>query len=218
MSNQNLKAVIFDWDGTLAATMPLHYEAYRQALASHMEVKESSIYSEEGRKREEIIAVFLGKDPSDPEVARLSKEKDRVFKTLLERGFSFYPGAMELIKHLKSRGLKLGVVTGTRRRNLHRLLKPDEISLFDCIIAADDMDKAKPDPEPFRKCLESLKLEPGEAIVVENAPLGIASAKSAGMPVIAVTFTLPEDRLSQADFVAKSLADVEGLVMERLKA
>jgi HAD superfamily hydrolase (TIGR01509 family) len=217
MTNQNLKAVIFDWDGTLAATMPLHYKAYKKALAGYMEVKEIMIYLREGRKREEIIADLIGKDISDPDVAECSKEKDRIFRSLVKTDFTFYPGAMELIKHLKSRGLKLGLVTGTRRKNLHQVLKPEEISLFDCIIAADDVVNTKPDPEPFRVCLEAMRVKPSQAMVVENAPLGIQSAKSAGIPVIAITFTLPEDTLKQADFVVKSLADVEGLILERLE-
>jgi beta-phosphoglucomutase-like phosphatase (HAD superfamily) len=88
----------------------------------------------------------------------------------------------------------------------------EEIALFDYILTSEDIENGKPSPDPYLKAQEALNVSPSECLVVENAPLGIASAKSAGMKVVALTSTVSEDYLRDADWIISNLSEVEIIV------
>ncbi len=204
-----LKAVIFDWDGTLSDTMPTHFSAFRDVLRDMVSLQPEQVYEKEGMKGIDIIAELAG---IPVEKARpLAERKQELFRSRFRKG-RLYPGAADLLKSLKEKGLLLGLVTGTARKNIEYVMRRKTMELFDHITTADETRNTKPHPEPFLSCLEDLSLNPGEAVVVENAPLGIKSAKAAGLRCIAVASTLPESRLKEADFVVKSLQDAGGII------
>jgi beta-phosphoglucomutase-like phosphatase (HAD superfamily) len=91
------------------------------------------------------------------------------------------------------------------------VLKPEEIALFDCIITSEEAVNSKPHPEPYLKASSGLKIAPKECLVIENAPLGIEAAKSAGMKVVAITSTLAREKLKSADWVVDSLSEIQKL-------
>ncbi len=97
-------------------------------------------------------------------------------------------------------------------------MKPDEINLFDYILTTDETKHPKPDPEPYLNCLKALQIDPKESIAVENAPLGIASAKRAGMRCVAIMSTLKREHLSEADYIVKDLREasftIEGILQK----
>ena len=86
------------------------------------------------------------------------------------------------------------------------------MALFDFIQTGDETEKPKPDPEPYLKCAKGLGITPDEAVVIENAPLGVESAKSAGMICIALTSTVGAEYLRRADFVIGGLKDAEEII------
>ena len=95
-------------------------------------------------------------------------------------------------------------MTGTARHELHRILPEKFYDLFSVIVTGSDVKKGKPDPEPYVAALDKLKLKPNKAIVIENAPFGIRSAKAAGLKVIALETSLSKKYLSEADFIFSS--------------
>lgn len=208
-----LKAVIFDVDGVLIRSMEKHFEAYRAAFRPYgVEIEQPEVFTNEGRgSRDVAVAVSTARrmDLSDAELDAIAKAKQRIFESF--GPMPKYPGVDELIARLHARGLKLAMVTGTSRVNIQNHFR-DWIRHFDVVVTADDVKRTKPDPEPYLRAVEKLGVAKDEAIVVENAPLGIRSAKAAGLRVIAVTSTNPPDVLKDADVIAEKLADVEVLL------
>ena len=208
-----LLAVIFDVDGVLIRSMEKHAEAYARAFAPlGVTVEQAEVFRNEGRGSRDVavaVAKQRGLGLSDAQIDAIAKEKQRVFTSF--GPMPKYPGVDALIDRLKARGLRLAMVTGTSRVNVESHFGA-WAKAFDVIVTADDVKRTKPDPEPYETAIAKLGLEKDEAIVVENAPLGIQSAKAAGLRVVAITTTNPPAALSQADAVVASITDVESFL------
>ena len=103
-------------------------------------------------------------------------------------------------------------MTGTPKKELKHVL-PDRIrGLFDCVVAGDDLKNGKPAPDPYLAAAKILRVDPSRCVVVENAPLGVESAKRAGMFCIALTTSLPKTFLKRADVIADKLEDIRGII------
>lgn len=211
-----LSAVVFDLDGTLAASMENHWksfvEVFRTELSTLREPTFLQICMLEGKRAAEVIQQ-LGRDQGmeiPTERARaLGEEKQRLFRH--HGHVQTYPGAHELLASLKARGVKVGMATGTNRENVKHMLGPS-LHLFETIVTGEDVKRSKPDPEPYLKAFDALGVAAAEAAVVENAPLGLQSARAAGARVVAVAHTLTPERLVPADAVAKDLREVDAIL------
>lgn len=205
-----LRAVIFDVDGVLVKSMEKHAEAYAAAFAPYgVTIAQHEVFRNEGRGSRDV-AVALSRERSmgltEAQLDAIAKEKQRVFASF--GPMPKYPGVDALIDRLRGRGLRLAMVTGTSRFNIHHHF-PELLPKFEVIVTADDVKRTKPDPEPYLAALAKLGLPAGDCVVVENAPLGIRSAKGAGLRVIAVTSTSPPDALKEADVIIERVAQVE---------
>lgn len=212
-----LRAVIFDVDGVLVQSMERHHEAYRRAFQDlRIEVRKEEVFANEGRRSREVIesiARARGLRLSEPELDAMNRRKQEAFAAF--GPLPLYPGVPELLAKVRSIGLKTAAVTGTARVNVESHLGAS-IRKLDVVVTADDVTHTKPHPEPYLSALQKLGARPTEAVVVENAPLGVRSAKAAGLRVVAVTTTNPRSALGEADWIVERIADswpiVEGLV------
>lgn len=116
------------------------------------------------------------------------------------------------IKKYHARGFKLALVTGTSRHEAKKLLPKELWDCFDVTVCGSDVQNGKPHPEPYLKALTKLKVLPKEALVFENAPFGIRSAKAAGLSCIALETSLPASYLTGADAVFSSFKEIESKV------
>jgi len=213
-----IKAVIFDWDGTLADNLHYHFLAFKEALHGKIDLKPLDLYIREGGRSFDIVSDLLkSKDTDIDDISEIKEvvETSRKIYKKLAGGLKMKPAGRELIMRLKKHGFKIGLVTGSYRKSVCIHLTPDEMELFDHIVTADETKNPKPSPQPYLLCMRALGIEPGESVVIENAPLGIDSAKSAGMLCIAITSTLPEKYLLKADFVVPDLLKA-GMVIDKL--
>ena len=112
---------------------------------------------------------------------------------------------------LDKRGCRLGLVTGTSRHEMEKILPRSLRALFEVSVTGDEVTQGKPYPEPFLKALAMLKLPAKCAVVIENAPFGIESAKRAGLFCIALETSLPKSYLRQADCVIRSFEELHKL-------
>lgn len=187
------KLVMFDMDGVLFNTMPCHAEAWTRTM--HEIGRECSpyiVYLNEGRNGEGMIKELLG--PGFDHV------------TLYERKCKHYdelpfgevlPGAVEALRAVRDSGLASTIVTGSGQAQTLEHLKCVFAGLFreDWMVTGFDVKRGKPDPEPYLIGLRKAGITADEAIVVENAPLGIRSARAAGCQVLAVNTGPLEDSL-----------------------
>ena len=206
----NVRAVIFDMDGVITNTMAYHMKAWREVLTRYdVFVSKNDIYKREGQKGinsvEEIFADY--NKPFDLKLGqKILLEKEELFKGIVKERFII--GSRGFLKGLKHRGFKLALVTGTARHEVRKML-PDQIfDLFDAVVCGCDVQNGKPHPEPYLMALRKLSLSAKQAVVIENAPFGIQSSKTAGIRCLAIETSLPKKFLGKADAVFSSFSDI----------
>lgn len=217
-SHHPLKAVIFDCDGILVDTEPLHYEAFQAVLrplglghdyAHYMEVYIGF------DDRDAIREAFreAGRSLDDATLAELMRAKAGALLQIAARGVRSFPGVVSLVRELVEHGVPLAVASGALRHEIEIFMEALGLKdAFPLIVAADDVQRSKPDPETYRAALERVKaklgddsLDPRACIAIEDTPAGIQSARAAGLYVIAVTNSFPAEELKEADCVVDRL-------------
>ena len=214
-----IKAVCFDMDGVVVDTMSHHVEAWRYAFNKKGYDHEDLVfYTREGmpgKKTIEDIFKSSGIDFTEQEVEEIYLQKRDYFKNHAK--YSFIEEAVSLLKTLYSQGVTLALVTGSRKEFVSEVLSELPIT-FHSIITGDDVIEGKPSPEPYLLVMNEYDYQPYEWLVIENAPLGIESAKCAGAYCLAVETTLEEEYLKRADMIIKPSElqqTVEGLLKKR---
>jgi beta-phosphoglucomutase len=196
------RAIILDMDGVVLDSMPTHLVTWQRTLAPlGIDLTADDLYPLEGvptlPTAKLLTARFLGQACSDEQAYHLAEAKRALFRQIFKP--VLVPGIGPLLHDLRGRGYRLGLVTGSARSLVDESLVPTGIAgLFDAIVTGDQVARGKPDPEPYRTAAARLGLSPAECLVVENAPLGIQSAKAAGMACVALETTLPAERLAAA--------------------
>lgn len=203
------KAILFDFDGVLAKTMKDNYMAWKKAFAEFgMDLPSEEYYPLEGEKTNKIAKEFCKKNGIDEKHHDdIVQKKEKYY--IKDNTFEFYPGVLDLINKLKSKKIPIAIVTSGHSARLNATVPKEFLEKFDSIITSDKIKNAKPAPDPFLKVTEELDLNPEECIVIENAPLGIKSAKSAGMYCIAICSTLDKSYLNEADIIIDNFKDLE---------
>lgn len=188
-----VKAALIDMDGVLYDSMPFHARSWHQ-LFTELGVTTSNpkeYYLYEGMKGSDTIGMILkrelNRDTTEEERKEIYSHKAELFKSCGEA--PPMPGADEMLKGLKDLGLDTVLVTGSAQSTLLEGIERDYPGYFpkDKRVTALDVKNGKPHPEPYLRGLEKAGVKPSEAIVIENAPLGVRSGKAAGLFTIAVT-------------------------------
>jgi beta-phosphoglucomutase len=211
---KNFKAVLFDLDGVLIDSMPYHVSAWQQIFEEHgIKVSAEVFQLAEGEKATHTIRKLAAKhnlDWSDDALKDLIDRKRSIYRQNAPRGMR--SEARRAVDFCRSNGLKTAIVTGSVQSNLQWTLSDEERAQFDFVLSSEFYQRGKPDPEPYLNAARALNVQPQECLVVENAPLGIRSAKAAEMICVAITTTLPEKELHEADFVISDVDQLETLL------
>ena len=200
-----IKAVLFDMDGVLYDSMGNHAVAWVQSMKKfgiHMTADDA--YATEGARGVDTIRYMVrqqqGREITEAESQLMYDEKTRIFHSMPEA--PIMPGILSLMEQIHAVGITIGVVTGSGQRPLiNRILRDfGQYVSPEHIVTAYDVKRGKPNPDPYLMGLEKAGgLLPLEAIVVENAPLGVKAGRAAGIYTIAVnTGPLPDQVLLDA--------------------
>lgn len=198
------KAVLFDMDGVLYDSMPFHARAWQETAENHDLISTpEDFYLFEGRTGEATINELFQRtfqhNATEEEIQSIYKEKAERFNTY--NNGKLMPGALEVLQHVKAAGMQSLVVTGSGQHSLINKLNQDFPSFFtrEKMVTAFDVKYGKPHPEPYLMGLQKAGVKADEAIVVENAPMGVQAAVAAGIFTIAVnTGPLPDSVLLDA--------------------
>ena len=200
------KAVLFDMDGVLYDSMPNHAIAWQQSMAQFgIEMTADDAYASEGARGVDTIRQMVkrqqGREIDEAEAQQMYDVKSRIFHELPEA--PVMPGILELMRQIQDDGILIGVVTGSGQKPLIKRILKDFGTFVDeaHITTAYDVRRGKPKPDPYLKGLRKAgNLQPYEAFVVENAPLGIRAGAAARIFTIAVnTGPLPAQTLLDAN-------------------
>lgn len=212
-------AVIFDFDGIIADTEPLHYKAMQEALEPEGMGYPWKDYvgmyigfddRDAIRERYKNAGKKLGDDKLKDLVARKAAAFLRIAKTA---GAKTYPGVVELITSLSGRK-PVAVCSGALRQDIDPILHNLGIpAAFDVIVTADEVEKSKPDPACYSLTVQRLQrkfpdagITPKSCLAIEDTPTGVQAAKAAGLRVVAVTNSHGRDKLFGADRIVHSVA------------
>jgi HAD superfamily hydrolase (TIGR01509 family) len=194
----DLKAVFFDMDGVLYNSMPNHAEAWVKTMQElKLPFTEYDVYMNEGRTGESTINAFFPKvynrKATDEEVQNIYKVKSQYFNQLPEA--EPIENVFDFLKLVKNKGLEIFLVTGSGQLSLLEKLNRSFPNIFqkEKMVTAFDVKYGKPHPEPYLMALSKGNFDPWQAIVVENAPLGVRSAIDAGIFTIAVNTGILQD-------------------------
>lgn len=189
--NIQLKAVLFDVDGVLFNSMPYHADAWYMVMERHgLHLSREEAYMHEGRTGASTINLVYqrqyGKDATPEMIESIYAEKSTEFNKNPEP--ERMPGAREVLQKVKSAGLTPILVTGSGQHSLLSRLAHNFPGMFERerMVTAFDVKYGKPHPEPYLMGLEKAGVKANEAIVVENAPIGVQAGVAAGIFTIAV--------------------------------
>jgi beta-phosphoglucomutase len=210
-------AVLFDFDGVIVNSEPLHFQAFAEVLASEqIDLTEDEYYRDmigfDDKGAFKYIFDKRGKTLDAKTSLRVMTRKSAVMMDLIHRRqFTALPGVEEFVRGLW-RNYPLAVCSGALREEIEAML--EGVSLRDCfptIVAAEDVTVGKPDPQGYLLAMQQVStrlkkgIAPGDCLIVEDAPTVIAGVRSAGFTVLGVATTYPTEKLTEANWAVKSL-------------
>ncbi|WP_441957374.1 HAD family hydrolase [Mycolicibacterium houstonense] len=185
-----MRAVLWDMDGTLVDSEKL-WDIAMQALYARMgrvlsaEVRESTV----GGSAETVMRIVYDDLGLEPDPAAMAESADWLHDytgELFEQGLPWRPGAQEMLDALTAAGIPMALVTNTRRGLTERALKSIGSHYFTVSVCGDEVDRAKPAPDPYLRAAHLLGVPAGHCLAVEDSVTGTVAAEAAGCPVLVV--------------------------------
>ncbi|HZR97020.1 MAG TPA: HAD family phosphatase [Gaiellaceae bacterium] len=191
-----VRAIVFDFNGTLSDDEPLLYAVYAELFAEHGRPLTEQQYLDElaGQTEEEIIRRWLGR--VDPELIR---ERIDRYVVRARDGSTIDDDARAAVRYAAER-VPVGIVSAATRREIEPVLEAAGVAReVAAVVSSEDVANGKPHPEPYERIASLLDLPAADVVAFEDTEAGVASAKAAGLQVVGVTRTLGAERLRSAD-------------------
>ena len=202
------RAVLWDMDGTLVDSADYHWQAWRDTMAREGHpITHEQFLATFGQRNDSILRLWFG-DKATPElIERVGDAKEALYREHVRRqGIGPLPGVSQWVRRLHQQGWLQAIASAAPRENVRTIL--DALHTADCfeaIVAAEDVNRGKPDPEVFLVAAAKLNVPPSHCIVVEDALHGIEAARAAGMKSIGISCS---DKPLPADLATASLAQL----------
>jgi len=213
------KAVIWDMDGVIVNSGPYHFKSWQYVFQKRgIDFTEEDFRRHFGQRNDTIIRATLGENVSQSEIEVIAGDKEENYRQRVRQNIKPLPGAIKLIKSLRGHGFSAAIASSAPVENIRLITRGLGIeNSFQAIVSGREVTEGKPSPQGFLLAAEKLGVEPANCIVIEDAVAGVAGAKRAGMPCIAVTNSHPRESLLEADLIvntleAVSVSDLEGLL------
>lgn len=222
-----LQAIIFDFDGVIANSEPLHLRAFQEALGDR------GVFL----SREEYFSRYLGYDDvgafqalsrerglgwSDREVAALVALKGVKLQAMMHAGDVLFPGAAEFVRAAAA-AVPVAIASGALRHEIDEIVEAAGIaSCFATIVASGDTPESKPSPAPYRLAFDRLNesaggtLEPWRCVAIEDSRWGLESARGAGLRCVGVTNSYPAGELGDAELIVDGLRNLDVRMLDEL--
>lgn len=202
-----IKGAIFDLDGVIVNTVPLHFKAWKKTFEEfgHAFSMEDYLAKVDGRPRAAGAAAILTSLKPE-EIEKAGEIKQSYYLKLLDKGpVEIFKSTVKIIREMKNKGIKLAAASSSK--NAARILEKNHLlAVFDVNVSGADFEKGKPDPEIFLKAAAKLGLKPEECVVFEDAKSGVEAAKRGGFYCVGINRHNSEALLG-ADLMVKDMAE-----------
>lgn len=224
-----LQGIIFDFDGVIADSEPLHFRAFQQTLSEDgLEMSPKEYYARYLGYDDVGMFQAFGEDRGvlmdDARVAGLVTRKGQKLQAMLSTGAVLFPGAIDFIRSAAG-AVPIAIASGALRHEIDEVVVAAGVAgLFSAIVASGDTPESKPSPAPYSLAFERLReasatpLDPARCVAIEDSRWGLESARGAGLRCVAVTNSYPADELTGAELVVSGLKDLTLDALDRLCA
>jgi beta-phosphoglucomutase family hydrolase len=205
------KAVLWDMDGVISDSYSFHFAAWQETFAKRgVKFTKEDFTSLFGARNDFIVRSIIGKELPEVDVRTIVKEKEEHFRNIATGNIKPFPGVIRLLNSLKKGNFKLGLASSAPRENIDLVLRELNVEgIFDCVVFGREVSESKPSPQIYLLAARKLEVIPTDCLVIEDSPLGVKAAKTAGMKCVGITNTHPALKLKEADMVVDSLENVD---------
>lgn len=214
-----IKGVIFDMDGVLVDNRDAHIEAFEIICRKYGVPFDCEKFMPTfGMTNDLILERLMPEVIKTTDWKKIAVEKENIYREIFERTIAPAKGLVDFLNALKKEGYKTAVGSSGNTPNVNFVLDRCGIAgYFDAIANGDMITRGKPDPEVYLLAAKKLELAPGECIVVEDAPVGIRAARSAGESVVAIASTFRREDLSDYDILIDDFTQITPEDIRNLK-
>jgi HAD superfamily hydrolase (TIGR01509 family) len=213
---KKFEAVIFDMDGVVVDSEPLHERAFRAVLheIGYGETHGIDFPAYFGKSDLVVWRDFIAAHRPAHQIEDLAANKERKFAELLREEKPIFDGLPELLQKLASR-YPLALASGSRHVTINEVLALRGLRrFFPVVVSSEDVAHGKPAPDIFLRTAALLGASPGACCVIEDSEAGVQAGLGAGMTVIAITNSLPAEKLAQATNVVSSYGEIQQLLLQ----
>jgi beta-phosphoglucomutase family hydrolase len=205
------RAILWDMDGVIADSYSFHFAAWQETFAKRgIRFTRAAFDKLFGARNDYIIGTIIGRELPDKDIKIIVEEKEENFRRKATGNIKPFPGAISLLHAIKKGNLKLGLVSSAPKDNIDLILSECNLKdIFSCVVFGQEVSEGKPSPEIYLLAAKKLESIPNDCIVIEDSPLGVKAAKTAGMKCLAITNTHPRQKLEEADKTVDSLENVD---------
>jgi HAD superfamily hydrolase (TIGR01509 family) len=224
-----LEGIVFDFDGVIANSEPLHLQAFQQALAEEgIPLTPSEYYARylgfDDVGAFEAIARDRGVPMTDRHITALVARKGAIMQAMLDAGSVLFPGAADFIRAAAA-AVPIAIASGALRHEIDEIMKAAGLAdLFSTVVASGDTPESKPSPAPYLLAFEQLRrrsgraIDPRRCVAIEDSQWGLVSARGAGLRLVGVTNSYPAGALQEAELIVSGLDALTLPQLERLCA
>lgn len=206
----HVKAAIFDLDGTLVDNNRFHLITWLEYLKSKDRIVTEDEYRLHfnGRTNKDVLEYIFAKEMTAEEALVYSLEKEALYRDIYREHITPVTGLPGLLEAFSNEGIPMAIATSGIQPNIDFMFEHIDIKkYFSAVINSSHVKLGKPDPEIYIKAAEALQVDPSDCLVFEDAVVGIQSAKTAGMNVVAITTTEPAANLAAADLIVPDFTE-----------
>jgi beta-phosphoglucomutase len=208
---QSKKTILWDMDGVIADSYSFHLAAWQEVFAKRgIEFSKEDFTRLFGTRNDFIVGSIMGRELPEGDVKIMVQEKEESFRRKATGSIKPFPGAVRLLNAIKKGNFKLGLVSSAPKENIDLLLSELDLEgIFNCIVFGQEVSQSKPSPQIYLLAAKKLGITPNDCMVIEDSPLGVKAAKTAGMKCLTIASTHPRQKLEEADKIADSLENVD---------
>ncbi len=214
---EQIDAVIFDMDGVIVDSEPHHERAFREVFQEMGYGETHGVHFPDyyGKSDRALWVDFIDRHQPAQTLDQLAEWKQRRFLETIRAEEPIFEDLPQLVQRLSAH-YKLGLASGSNHSIIDAILAMKNLRrYFPVVVSAQDVARGKPAPDIFLRAAELLKAEPSRCWVIEDSEAGVDAARAADMTAVGITNSLPAEKLSRANYVVSTYAEIDRLLLDR---